>query len=108
MPTIPSSIIDPIWDRFAVPLPAHEVVHLLGFHRAHISDRVVFDTLVQVRVFDCAYYRLVDATWSANTFRRRRDEWIDSASWTLCRRSRWLLKPGKRWADEVSYWTAPS
>ncbi|MDQ4043926.1 MAG: IS5 family transposase [Chloroflexota bacterium] len=76
MPAIPSSIIEPIWDQFSVLLPAHEVVHPLGCHRARISNRVVFDKLVQVLVFGCAYQRIADATCSASTLRRRRDEWI--------------------------------
>jgi len=50
--------------------------HPLGCHRARIPDRLVFDTLVQVLVFGCAYARIADATCSATTLRRRRDEWI--------------------------------
>jgi transposase len=76
VPAVPSSIIEPVWDQFAVLLPAHEVVHPLGCHRARIPDRVVFDKLVQVLVFGCAYHRIADETCSASTLRRRRDEWI--------------------------------
>jgi hypothetical protein len=36
----------------------------------------VFDTLIQVLVFGCGYRRIADATCSATTLRRRRDEWI--------------------------------
>lgn len=36
---------------------------------------VVFDKLVQVLVFGCGYKRIADATCSATTLRRRRDEW---------------------------------
>ena len=32
--------------------------------------------MVQVLVFGCAYARIADATCSATTLRRRRDEWI--------------------------------
>lgn len=39
-------------------------------------ERVVFDKLVQVLVFDCAYERIADDSCSATTLRRRRDEWI--------------------------------
>src|SRR5450759_1703248 len=45
-------------------------------HRPRVSDRLVFDKLVQVAVFGCAYWRIADATCSATTLRRRRDEWI--------------------------------
>ena len=76
MPAVPSSIIEPIWDQVAALLPAREVVHPLGCHRARIPDRVVFDKLVQVLVFGCAYHRIADASCSATTLRRRRDEWI--------------------------------
>ena len=76
MPAVPSSVIEPVWDQFAALLPARAVVHPLGCHRPRIADRVVFDKLVQVLVFGCAYGRIADATCSATTLRRRRDEWI--------------------------------
>jgi transposase len=76
MPAVPSSIIAPIWDQFAALLPPHEVDHPLGCHRLRIPDRLVFDKLVQVLVFGCAYERIADATCSATTLRRRRDAWI--------------------------------
>ena len=76
MPAVPSSIIEPIWDQFSALLPVREVPHPLGCHRRRIPDRVVFDKLVQVLVFGCAYARIADATCSATTLRRRRDEWI--------------------------------
>lgn len=76
MPAVPSSIIEPIWDQFVVLLPAREVAHPLGCHRHRIPDRIVFDKLVQVLVFGCAYHRIADDTVSATTLRRRRDEWI--------------------------------
>jgi transposase len=37
---------------------------------------VVFDKLVQVLVFGCAYEKIADESCSATTIRRRRDEWI--------------------------------
>ena len=45
-------------------------------HRRRIPERVVFDKLIQVLVFGCGYRRIEDATCSATTLRRRRDEWI--------------------------------
>jgi transposase len=36
----------------------------------------VFDKLIQVLVFGCGYRRIADATCSATTLRRRRDQWI--------------------------------
>jgi hypothetical protein len=53
------------------------VDHPLGCHRSRIPDRIVFDKLVQVLVFGCAYWRIADESCSDTTLRRRRDEWID-------------------------------
>lgn len=76
MPAISPYIIDPIWEQFADLLPGREVDHPLGCHRSRIPDRLVFDKLVQVLVFGCAYERIADESCSATTLRRRRDEWI--------------------------------
>jgi transposase len=76
VPAVPSSIIEPLWDQVAVLLPARDVVHPRGCHRARIPDRLVFDTLVQVLVVGCASHRVADEAVSATTLRRRRDEWI--------------------------------
>jgi transposase len=76
VPAVPSSIIEPIWDQFAALLPPHRAHHPLGCHRPRIPDRLIFDKLVQVLVFGCAYHRIADATCSATTLRRRRDAWI--------------------------------
>jgi hypothetical protein len=38
---------------------------------------VVFEKLIQVLVFGCAYWRIADEECSATTLRRRRDEWIE-------------------------------
>ncbi len=78
MPALPSFIIEPLWDQFAVLLPERVVVHPLGCHRPRIPDRVVFDKLVQVLVLGAAYDRIGDATCSATTIRGRRDEWIEA------------------------------
>ena len=48
--------------------------HLLGCHRSRISERAVFEKLVQVLAFGCAYERIADASCSESTLRRRRDE----------------------------------
>jgi hypothetical protein len=54
-----------------------EVDHPLGCHRPRIPDRVVFEKLVQVLVFGCAYHRIANEGCSATTLRDRRDEWIE-------------------------------
>ncbi len=76
MPAIKACIIEPIWAQFSDLLPDHQDNHPWGCHRPRIPDRLVFDKLVQVLVFGCAYERIADATCSATTLRRRRDEWI--------------------------------
>ena len=77
MPAVPPYIIEPIWEQFAVLLPKHEETHPLGCHNPRIPERVVFDKLVQVLVFGCAYEKIADEECSATTIRRRRDEWIE-------------------------------
>ncbi len=79
MPTIPPYIIDPVWEQFSALLPERKVDHPLGCHRPRIPDRVVFEKLVQVLVFGCAYRRIADESCLATTLRDRRDEWIACA-----------------------------
>ena len=77
MPAIRSYFIEPIWEQFSALLPDREVDHPLGCHRPRIPDRIVFEKLVEVLVFGCAYWRIADDGCSDTTLRRRRDEWID-------------------------------
>ncbi len=78
MPAIQPYIIEPIFQQFLALLPPKSTEHPLGCHRPRIPDRVVFEKLVQVLVFGCAYWRIADETCSATTLRRRRDEWIEA------------------------------
>ncbi len=78
MPAIPAYFIDPVWEQLSELLPERKVDHPLGCHRSRIPDKVVFDKLVQVLVFGCAYDRIADDSCSATTLRRRRDEWISA------------------------------
>ena len=77
MPAIPPYIIEPIWRQFEALLPERETGHPLGCHRRRIPDRIVFEKLVQILVFGCAYERIADGSCSESTLRRRRDEWIE-------------------------------
>ena len=77
MPALPPYLIEPIWQQFAALLPERETNHPLGCHRRRIPDRVIFEKLVQVLVFGCAYNRIADEECSATTLRERRDEWIE-------------------------------
>ena len=57
MPAIQPYIIEPIFEQFRALLPEREVHHPLGCHRPRIPDCVVFEKLVQILVFGCAYSR---------------------------------------------------
>jgi transposase len=77
VPALEPYLIEPIWQQFKALLPEHHTHHPLGCHRLRIPDSVVFEKLVQVLVFGCAYHRIADASCSESTLRRRRDEWIE-------------------------------
>jgi transposase len=77
VPALPPYLIEPIWQQFKALLPEHRTDHPLGCHRSRIPERVVFEKLVQILVFGCAYERIADASCSESTLRRRRDEWIE-------------------------------
>lgn len=77
MPAVPPYIIEPIFQQFRALLPERKMSHPLGCHRPRIPDRVVFEKLVQVLVFGCAYEKIADGSCSATTLRERRDEWIE-------------------------------
>ena len=77
MPTVPPYIIEPIWQQFSALLPERKTSHPLGCHRPRIPERVIFEKLVEVLVFGCAYKKIADGSCSATTLRDRRDEWIE-------------------------------
>jgi len=77
VPALQPYIIEAIWEQFRALLPERKTTHPLGCHRPRIPDRVVFEKLIQVVVFGCAYWRIADQSCSATTLRRRRDEWIE-------------------------------
>jgi len=78
VPALPPYLIEPIWQRFVALLPVRQADHPLGCHRSRIPDRTVFEKLVEVLVFGCAYERIADESCSATTLRRRRDERISA------------------------------
>ena len=81
MPALEPYIIEPIWQQFEALLPSgEEANHPLGCHRPRIPDRIVFEKLVQVLVFGCAYRRIADEQCSASTLRRRREEWMEAGA----------------------------
>lgn len=78
MPALTSSIINPLWHQFEALIPERNITHPWGCHRPRISDRIIFDKLVQVLVLGAAYEKISDTTCSATSIRRRRDEWINA------------------------------
>lgn len=79
MRVLPSWLTEPLWNQFAALVPErpdYDPVHPLGCHRRRISDRIVFDKLLQPLRFGCSYEGIADAACSASTIRNRRDEWI--------------------------------
>jgi len=81
VPAVPSCILDPLCEEFLALLPERLDEHPLGCHRQRIDDAVVFGKLVEALVFGAGYERLADASCSATTMRRRRDEWIRLGVW---------------------------
>jgi transposase len=80
VPAIPSWILEPLWDQFSAllpPRPVYDPVHPLGCHRPRISDRIIFEKLIQVLRFGCSYQAIADCTCSATTIRDRRRQWIE-------------------------------
>jgi len=78
MPALQRDITEPLWEQFCALLPQRDVDHPLGCHRSRIPDCVVFEKLVRVLIFGCAYWRIADEECSATTLRRGRDEWIEA------------------------------
>ena len=77
MPALPPYLIEPIFEQFCSLLPEQKANHPLGCHKPRISERVVFEKLVQILVFGCAYERIAEESCSESTLRRRGDEWIE-------------------------------
>jgi hypothetical protein len=91
-------------------LAEHQTDHPLGCHRRRIPERVVFEKLVQVLLFGCAYERIADASCSESTLPRRREEWIELGVMEhLRQRSAW--KPtiaSSAWSFRIWRWTGAS
>ena len=70
MPALEPYLIEPIFEQFRALLPERKTHHPPGCHRSRIPERVLFEKLVQVLVFGCAYERIADASCSESTLRR--------------------------------------
>jgi hypothetical protein len=67
VPALPPYLIEPIWEQLVVLLPERQSSHPLGCHRPRIPERIVFEKLVQVLVFGCAYEKIAACSCSATT-----------------------------------------
>lgn len=79
MPALPSWLTEPLRDRSAAlppQRPVYDPAHPRGCHRPRISDRIIFDKLLQLLRSGCSSQAVADTTCSATTIRNRRDEWI--------------------------------
>ena len=79
MPAIPSWLLEPLGTSSPRCFPTGRVYdpsHPLGCHRPRISDRVIFEKLIQVLRFGCSYESIADCSCGATTIRERRSEWI--------------------------------
>jgi transposase len=79
VPALPSWLLEPLWDQFSALLPdrpVYDPAHPLGCHRPRISDRLIFEKLLQVLRFGCSYASISDCACSATTIRERRNEWM--------------------------------
>ncbi|MFB7225164.1 IS5 family transposase [Streptomyces sp. NPDC056227] len=78
MPTVPSSLFEPLWDQFSALLsdrPDFDPAHPWGCHRRRVPDRVVFRHVVDALVHGSGYERIASNECSATTIRRRVREW---------------------------------
>ena len=99
MPALPPYIIEPtVFEQFSALLPKRKTSHPLGCHRPRIPDRVVFEKLVQVLVFGCAYEKIADGSCSATTLRDRSSRRVDRAGGyrAAARDGTRSLRPGHR------------
>jgi transposase len=79
VPAIPSWLLEPLWDQFAALLPdrpVYDPAHPPGCRQPRISDRIIFEKLIQVLRFGCSYESIADCTCGATTIRERRNEQI--------------------------------
>jgi hypothetical protein len=58
--------MNPLWAQFEALIPPVIDTHPLGCHRPRVSDRVVFDKLVQVLVLGVMYEKIADTSSQTN------------------------------------------
>ena len=81
MPAAPVSLLNPVWEQFAVLLPERPSIvptHPLGCHRRRVPDRVVFEHVVAALVHGSGYERIASSGCSDRTIRRRVQAWAEA------------------------------
>ena len=59
--------MNPLWAQFEALIPPVIDTHPLGCHRPRVSDRVVFDKLVQVLVLGVMHEKIADTSGARST-----------------------------------------
>ncbi len=80
MPVLPACLVEPLWVQFSALLPIHPLVaptHPLGCHRPRISDRLVFQYVLEALVHGSGYEVIAQPGCSARTIRRRVQAWAE-------------------------------
>lgn len=67
-----------MWKQFSALLPKRKVEHPLSCYKSCMPDRIVFENLLQLSVFRCAYHRIADKSCLDTTLGHRCDEWIEA------------------------------
>ena len=88
MPVVPSCLLEPAWVEFRALLNEHRggeppefaPGHPWGCHRRRVSDRVVFEHVINALVHGSGYERIATPGCSDRTIRRRLALW---AGWGL-------------------------
>lgn len=78
LPTLHADFLEPLWTAFSALIPEHVDTHAYGGHRPRISDRLIFERLLEVVCNGLSYENAATARVSATTLRRRRDEWVEA------------------------------
>jgi len=77
VPALPPYLIEPIWQQFEALLPEHRTYHPLGCHCSRIPERVLFEKLVRVLIFGCAYERNCRGILFGEHVASQVGEWIE-------------------------------
>lgn len=78
MATLEADFLNPLWAAIEPLFPVPVDTHPFGGHRPRVSNRVVFERILEVVINGLSYRRAGNAECSASTIRRRRDEWIQA------------------------------